>query len=149
MPNPSQRELGPAEFWFRILARRPRATSDDMLGFTELDERLGTGLLRSILIRLRSRRRKNTIVTSFKCSTRRLRMRSVICSSAQTLILILAWMCPHWGRTQFELISISESIFTADQSKRLRHQIIAKSGNRDPGDEDRRCSWHGQSPRFP
>ena len=36
--DPCQRDRGPAEFWFRIVTRRPSATTPDVLGFTELDD---------------------------------------------------------------------------------------------------------------
>src|SRR5215471_11995850 len=45
--NACHQDRGPPEFWVRIVMRRPTATSGDVLGFAEIDERLGTGPARS------------------------------------------------------------------------------------------------------
>lgn len=148
MPNPCQRELGPAEFWFRILARRPRATSDDMLGFTELDERLGTassGVSYSAAVQAAKEYDRDVFQV----------LGAAIAHEVGHLLLganahtHLGVMCPYWGRTQFELISISELIFTADQSKRLRHQIIPKSGTATQETKTVDAPGMGRALRFP
>src|SRR5260370_20920317 len=42
--NPCQRDRGPTDFWMRIVMDKPSVTTDEMLGFTELDEASGEGL---------------------------------------------------------------------------------------------------------
>lgn len=109
------------------LVQKPPATSDDMLGFTELDERLGNGSSGV------SYPAAVQAAKEYDCDVFQVLGAAIAHEVGHLLLGAKAHtprgvMCLHWGRTQFELISISELIFTADQSKRLRHQIIAKSG---------------------
>jgi hypothetical protein len=120
--NPCQRDLGPAEFWMRVVTHRPSATSQDMLGFTELDESRGSGsagVYYTAAVEMASMwpARVGEILGA------------AIAHEVGHLILGANAHAPrgvmyaHWGRAQFELIGISELSFPADQAKLLRDGI--------------------------
>ena len=120
--NLCQRELGPSEFWVRIVKRAPAATSAEMLGFAELDEGLGrasAGVYYPAAVALAEKwpARVGEILGA------------AIAHETGHLILgvhahsMRGVMVAHWGRAQFELISISELNFTGVEARELREQI--------------------------
>lgn len=124
--NPCQRERGPTEFWFRIFVQRPRTTSDEVLGFTELDECLGirsAGVSYTAAVQL-AKKYSADVFQIIGAAIAHEVGHLVLGAGAHTP---QGLMSPHWGRIEFELISISELSFTSDQSKWLQKEIGARS----------------------
>jgi hypothetical protein len=122
--DPCNRTRGPAEYWIRIVTRRPRTTAGDMLGFTELDESTNAGSA-------------GIYYPAAEDAARRWRVRvgdilgAAIAHEVGHLLLganahtATGIMQPNWDRPQFTLIGISELDFTARQGRQLRDRIAA------------------------
>jgi len=120
--NACHQDRGPAEFWVRIVMRRPTATSGDVLGFAEIDERLGTGSA-------------GIYYPAVEAVTRKWQVRAgeVLAAAISHEVghLVLGAkahssrgvMQANWGRTQCELIAISELNFTPEEAKGLRERV--------------------------
>ncbi len=120
--NPCGRDLGPAEFWMRIVTRRPSTASTDMLGFTDLDESRGTGSA-GIYYPAAAEIAKKWPVRVGEI------VAAAIAHEVGHLILganahsSRGVMYAHWGPEQFQLIGISELNFTRDQAELLQARI--------------------------
>jgi len=120
--NPCNRNLGPAEYWMRIVTRKPPATSPGMLGFTVSDATLGSSSAgvyypAALVLAEHSPARAGELLAA------------AIAHELGHLLLgeqahsLSGIMRPHWSRQEFERISISELHFAADQAGLLRERI--------------------------
>ena len=106
----------------RIVTRRPSTASADMLGFTDLDESLGTGSA-GIYYPAAAEMAKKWPVRVGEI------LAAAIAHEVGHLILganahsSRGVMYAHWGPEQFQLIGISELNFTRDQTKLLQARI--------------------------
>jgi hypothetical protein len=120
--NPCNRDLAPAEYWMRIVTRKPSTASRDMLGFTESDDNLGirsAGVYYPAAVALagQSPARAGEILAA------------AIAHEIGHLLLgepahsPSGIMCAQWSPPQFERIAASGLHFTADQASLLRDRI--------------------------
>jgi hypothetical protein len=120
--DPCHTDLGPSEFWLRVVIRRPSATSQDVLGFSELDETRRTG---SAGIYYPA---AHAASARFGAGLGEILGSAAAHELGHLLLGVNAHspsgvMVAHWSRREFELLSISELNFTRDQSRGLRDQI--------------------------
>jgi hypothetical protein len=121
-----QRERNSAEFWFRLVTRKPRATSDQMLGYTELDESSGdgsAGVSYPAAVELADKYGRD-IYQILGAAIADEVGHLVLGANAHTHRGV---MSPRWGRAEFELISIGQLSFTPDQSRRLQHELSSRA----------------------
>jgi len=120
--DPCHRDLGPSEFWLRIVTRRPTATTQEMLGFSELDEDRQTGSAGiyypgAQALSARSLAGISEILGSIAAhEVGHLLLGAKAHSSSGVMVA-------DWSHWEFELLSRRQLIFTRDQSSRLRERI--------------------------
>jgi hypothetical protein len=124
--NPCQRELGPVEFWMRIVTRRPRAATGDMLGFTDLDERQthGTaGIYYPAAVEMAQK---------WPAAVGEI-LAAAIAHEVGHLILgvnahsVSGVMSAHWSKPEFIRIGTSALHFTRDQARLLQEGIARRA----------------------
>lgn len=120
--NPCQRELGPAEFWMRIVTRRTAVATADMLGFTDLDESQdhgSAGVYYPAAVEMAAQWHA-TVGEILGAAIAHEVGHLILGANAHSPSGV---MFAHWGRAQFERIGISGLNFTADQARMLREGV--------------------------
>ena len=130
--DPCSRDRGPAEFWFRITARKPSSTTKEMLGFTELGENRrdrASGIYYAAALEL----------AEFWGIRLGDVLGAAVAHEAGHLLLgadahsTRGVMQPHWNRLQFDLIGLGRLSFTASEGKAIRDRIAALYDRSDSG----------------
>ncbi len=135
-PGSAESVSGPAEFWVRIVTRRPSAASADMLGFTELyehqDERQGSGssgIYYPAAVEL-ARRGLAPIGAILGAAIAHEVGHLLLGANAHFYYGV---MFAHWGRPEFERIAASELNFAPEQARLLREKIEERFRRGTPG----------------
>ena len=124
--SPCQLDRGSAEFWVRIVTRRPSAVTADMLGFTELDATQAQGSA-GVYYPAAVEMAKNGRASVGEV------LAAAIAHEVGHLILGAnahspsGVMLAHWGKPQCVLIGTSALNFTGDQSAMLRERIAGRT----------------------
>jgi hypothetical protein len=125
--NPCQTSRGPAEFWLRIAAKRPKATTGDMLAFTELDAGTGDGLAGVYYPAVVE------VATADRPEVAAILGATIVHEVGHLILGANAHsahgvMNGHWGREQFQQIAIDEIGFSAEQARKMRDALAKRGG---------------------
>jgi hypothetical protein len=120
-PGPCQRERGPAEFWLRIETRRPKAATDGVLGFTEIDPETGAsaGIYYPAAVEM-AKRCQVGIGEILGAAIAHEVGHLLLGAKAHSTRGI---MQASWSQPQFQLIGLGELDFAPDQATLLREHL--------------------------
>jgi hypothetical protein len=128
--DPCRRQTGPVEFWFFIVRRKPRAKSDEMVGFTDWDEISNKGLAGAYYPAAVELARRYRI----DCDAYQI-LGAAIAHEVGHLLLganahsSLGLMQAFWGPAQVKRISTGSLNFTSDQSKQIQNAIRIRNAD--------------------
>jgi hypothetical protein len=120
--GPCQQEREPYEFWLRLVMRKPAETSENVLGFTELDENLGirsAGVYYPAAVEAAGKYglASGEVVGAAMAHEIGHLVLGADAHSREGL------MSPDWTRSQFKRLSIGELSFTSSEATLLRDEL--------------------------
>ena len=123
--SPCQRDLGPSEFWMRLVTRGRLPSTEatgDILGFTGLEgsRTSDTSVVRYAAAVDASEKWRAGVEQILGATIAHEVGHLLLGASAHSANGV---MCGSWGRVQFERIGQGQLCFTAGQAKKLREQI--------------------------
>ena len=127
--NPCRQQTGPLEFWFFIVAQKPRGKSTEMVGFTDWVEGSTHGLAGAYYPGAVQLARRD----QYDCDPYQI-LGAAIAHEVGHLLLganahsSLGLMQAVWNREQVKQITTGALNFTPDQSTRLQNAIRIRKG---------------------